>query len=139
MEAASFLNLPILPNRRHVFVAMHVIINDLPRAVAVETKKGLWQLPCDLWPCAEIAVRAAQDSEIEEMPGCTIHQFIIQVISQAIAKHHILEQLDDKQGGQVLSVLLRKSNLLALEDADKAAKFKLKLLALQDAKKDQNA
>ena len=110
MTPTNFDDLPPLPSGKHVISELHVLLCDPPRPVAVQTKPGYRLVPPALWAVAEVVARAAQDLEIDQLPCCSIHQFLILLLSQVVSKRGLLEQLGYEQGSDVLTVLLRSTN-----------------------------
>ena len=83
-----------------------MLLCDPPRPVAVQIKRGYHILPPTMWAVAELVARAAQDIEVDQLPSCGVHQFLIPMLGQVVDKRGLLDQLCQEQGKTLLTVLL---------------------------------
>jgi hypothetical protein len=109
MDPAIFEGLPTLPPGKHLISELHVLLCDPPKPVAVQIKRGYHLLPPNLWVVAELVARVAQDIEVDQLPSCSIHQFLILLLGQVVGRRGILDQLCQEQGSALLTVLLKNA------------------------------
>ena len=107
MDAVWFAGQKALArNGKHVITEMCLLDCMPPRPVAVHTRIGFRLLPEDMWPVAELIIRAAQGkTEMDEQPPCTITEFLVKLFAHILTQQQALECV--VAHGGALVVLLR--------------------------------
>ena len=113
MDPESFIQYPELPpSRAHAFAELHIALqSEPPKPAIVRIRSGYWLLPRKLWGVAELAARAAQDLEIDEIPRCRAEAFLTHILTQAITARGVLTKDDGNDG--VLSLLVACKSAVA--------------------------